>query len=81
MIQEAIQNLTHNRTTVVIAHRLSTIRDVDTIYVLSSGELVESGTHDELLTLRGVYSELHRLQSEGIEPTGSIPDLPAPANA
>ncbi|MGK0485369.1 MAG: ATP-binding cassette subfamily B protein [Myxococcota bacterium] len=81
LIQRGIHTLMQDRTAIAIAHRLSTIRDVDTIYVLSSGELVESGTHDELLTLRGVYSELHRLQSEGIEPTGSIPDLPAPANA
>jgi ATP-binding cassette subfamily B multidrug efflux pump len=81
LIQSGIHTLMQDRTAIAIAHRLSTIRDVDTIYVLSSGELVESGTHDELLTLRGVYSELHRLQSEGIEPTEIIPELPAPVNA
>jgi ATP-binding cassette, subfamily B, multidrug efflux pump len=81
LIQRGIHTLMRDRTAIAIAHRLSTIRDVDTIYVLSSGELVESGTHDELLTLRGVYSELHRLQSEGIERTGISPELPAPVNA
>ncbi|MCP4036826.1 MAG: ABC transporter ATP-binding protein [bacterium] len=68
LIQRGIHTLMENRTAIAIAHRLSTIRDVDTIHVLRGGELVESGTHEQLLALRGAYSELHRLQTEGQEP-------------
>jgi len=50
------------RTSIVIAHRLSTIREADRIIVLHKGELVESGTHDELLALDGLYAALHSLQ-------------------
>jgi ABC-type multidrug transport system fused ATPase/permease subunit len=56
-----------DRTAIAIAHRLSTIRDVDTIHVLLGGEIVESGSHEELLALGGTYSELHRLQNPGRE--------------
>ena len=65
LIQRGIHTLMQDRTSIAIAHRLSTIRDVDTIHVLHSGELVESGSHEELLALDGTYSELHRLQTQG----------------
>ena len=51
-----------NRTTIVIAHRLSTIQNADRIIVLKDGQLVEEGTHGELLALRGEYSGLYHLQ-------------------
>lgn len=63
LIQEALQGLMENRTSIVIAHRLATIQHVDKIYVLKSGEVVESGTHEELLSsTEGVYSKLVKLQ-------------------
>lgn len=67
LIQRGIHTLMSDRTAIAIAHRLSTIRDVDTIHVLLGGELVESGSHEELLALGGTYSELHRLQNPGRE--------------
>ncbi|MFT5441466.1 MAG: ATP-binding cassette subfamily B multidrug efflux pump [Myxococcota bacterium] len=81
LIQLGIHTLMQDRTAIAIAHRLSTIRDVDTIYVLRGGDLVESGTHDELLALEGTYSELHRLQTQGQEvaPPAAAPLTPANA--
>jgi subfamily B ATP-binding cassette protein MsbA len=61
-IQAALDQLVMNRTTLVIAHRLSTIERADRILVMSDGRVVEAGAHAELLALRGVYAELHRLQ-------------------
>jgi ATP-binding cassette, subfamily B, bacterial MsbA len=61
-IQDALDRLVRNRTTLVIAHRLSTIESADRILVMSDGRVVESGAHAELLAQRGVYAELHRLQ-------------------
>ena len=63
-IQEAIKLLTNNKTTLVIAHRLSTIQHVDCIYVMDKGQIVESGTHDELVRADGFYSKLYRMQFE-----------------
>lgn len=63
MVQEALENLMKNRTTVAIAHRLSTIRDADEICVLHEGEIVERGKHEELLKLNGYYKRLCEMQS------------------
>ncbi len=68
LVQQALETLMLGRTTIIIAHRLATIRQVDTIFVLKSGEIVESGSHEELLTYEnGVYSNLVRLQLEPTE--------------
>jgi len=61
-IQAALAQLVRNRTTFVIAHRLSTVEQADRIAVLDAGELVESGTHEELLAREGRYAQLYRLQ-------------------
>jgi len=66
MIQEALERLLERRTAIIIAHRLSTIRNVDRILVLKHGELVEQGSHDELLAREGLYSSLYRLQRLGV---------------
>ncbi|MGB0752205.1 MAG: ATP-binding cassette domain-containing protein, partial [Gammaproteobacteria bacterium] len=60
-IQKALEVLLEGRTAMVIAHRLATIRDADRILVLRGGELVESGTHVELLEKNGLYAELYTL--------------------
>jgi len=67
MIQEALERLLVGRTTIIIAHRLSTIRNVDRILVLNRGRLIESGSHDQLMALDGVYASLYRLQLLGQE--------------
>ena len=61
-IQKAIKNLTGKRTIVAIAHRLSTIREADMILVFHEGEIVERGTHEELLQLKGLYYKMHQAQ-------------------
>ncbi len=65
MIQDALERLLENRTAIIIAHRLSTIRNVDRILVLKHGELVEQGSHEQLLAQKGLYSSLYRLQLLG----------------
>ena len=60
--QSALEELLINKTAIIIAHRLSTIRNVDRILVLKQGELIESGTHDQLLTENGLYASLYKLQ-------------------
>jgi ATP-binding cassette, subfamily B, multidrug efflux pump len=61
-IQEALETLLQDRTAIIIAHRLSTIRSVDRIFVLKQGQLVESGSHEDLLGQNGLYASLYRLQ-------------------
>ena len=61
-IQRSLERITQNRTTIAIAHRLSTIRNADRIYVMEYGQLVEQGTHEELLDRQGVYTNLWRVQ-------------------
>ncbi len=63
LVQEALNRLMKDRTSLVIAHRLSTIQHADVILVLHEGEVVEQGTHDELLEIKGVYNRLIQLQS------------------
>ncbi len=64
LIQHAIEKLISGRTSIVIAHRLSTIRKADKILVLDKGEVKETGSHDELMQLRGFYYQLHKMQFE-----------------
>ena len=61
-IQQALEHVMQNRTTIVIAHRLSTIEKADIILVMEAGEIIERGTHKELLARKGAYSKLHALQ-------------------
>jgi len=61
-VQEALERLMKGRTTIVIAHRLSTIRQADMIHVMDEGRVVQSGTHDQLMTEGGLYASLHALQ-------------------
>lgn len=64
LIQKAMDNLMQNRTSFIIAHRLSTIRNADLILVMREGDIVEQGTHDELLSKGGFYAELYNSQFE-----------------
>ena len=62
LVQEALEDLMHSRTTIVIAHRLSTIINADMICVLHEGQIVEQGKHDELLAKGGYYTQLYNMQ-------------------
>lgn len=62
LVQQALDTLMKDRTTIIIAHRLATIREVDKIYVLENGQVIESGTHAELLTEKGAYKNFIDLQ-------------------
>src|SRR6185295_6247946 len=76
LIQQAIERVMRNRTSIVVAHRLSTIQRADQIIVLHHGEIREQGTHQELLTIRGLYWRLYKLQyADGSRAeTRSLPD-------
>ncbi|MEJ1931614.1 ABC transporter ATP-binding protein [Nostoc sp. NIES-2111] len=65
LVQQALNELLIGRTAIIIAHRLSTIRNVDRIFVLKRGELIEQGSHEQLLNSGGLYSTLHNLQMLG----------------
>ncbi len=64
VVQDALNTLMEGRTSIIIAHRLATIREVDCIYVLDEGRIVEQGTHSELNSIDGIYSALAKLQFE-----------------
>ncbi|MCX7954914.1 MAG: ABC transporter ATP-binding protein/permease [Bacteroidales bacterium] len=66
LVQDAIENLMKNRTSLVIAHRLSTVVNADLILVINNGEIVERGTHEELLAQNGLYRKLHDLQNQHV---------------
>tara|TARA_Y100000389_G_scaffold158171_1_gene159520 strand:+ start:287 stop:2122 length:1836 start_codon:yes stop_codon:yes gene_type:complete len=61
-VQEAIEKLMRNRTVIVIAHRLSTVHNADKIIVLDQGEIIDHGSHDELINRDGIYKQLHNMQ-------------------
>jgi ATP-binding cassette, subfamily B, bacterial MsbA len=62
LVQEALNNVMQNRTTIVIAHRLSTIHKADLIVVLEKGKIVQTGSHNELISQEGLYKQLHNMQ-------------------
>ncbi len=62
LIQQALDDLCNGRTTLVVAHRLSTVKNADEIAVVADGQIIEQGTHDELIALNGEYASLYRLQ-------------------
>ncbi len=66
-IQKALEKLMANRTTLVIAHRLSTIENVDKVVVLDQGQVVQTGTHEELLELPGIYAQLQQSQMQSVD--------------
>ncbi len=74
-IQRSLELVGRGRTVIVIAHRLSTVRHADRIHVLEAGRVVEAGTHDELVSSRGLYAALWRIQ------TGDLQALPVPPAA
>ncbi len=63
LVQNALENMMKNRTSIVIAHRLSTIKNADLIIVMRNGQIVETGNHDSLLAQNGNYKKLIELQS------------------
>ncbi|KAF2415283.1 multidrug ABC transporter ATP-binding protein [Microbacterium sp. B35-04] len=77
LIQRAMSRLREDRTAFVIAHRLSTIRDADLILVMESGSIVEQGSHDELLAVKGAYWRLYNAQFEGAAESDDLVSVPA----
>ena len=68
LVQDALNHLIPDKTTLVIAHRLSTIEHADQVLVFDEGRLVEQGTHKQLLANAGVYAHLHSMQFRNTEP-------------
>jgi ATP-binding cassette subfamily B protein len=64
MVQEAMDTLMKGRTSFIIAHRLSTIKNADIILVMMDGDIIESGSHSELLSRKGFYADLYNSQFE-----------------
>ena len=62
LIQDALRKLTKNRTSIIIAHRLQTIQEADRVLVMDQGQIIELGSHEELLDAKGLYYTLHNLQ-------------------
>ncbi|HKE12017.1 MAG TPA: hypothetical protein VKE73_10640, partial [Myxococcota bacterium] len=81
LIQKALRRLWEGRTALVIAHRLSTIQDVDRIFVLHKGRIVEEGNHEMLLARRGVYHRLYQLQYRAQEARALAPQAAAAGGA
>jgi len=69
-IQRALKEISKGRTTIMIAHRLSTLRDADKLIVIENGKMIESGTHKELLAMKGTYAKLYSLQMESLKIIG-----------
>ena len=67
IVQESLKKMRQGRTTIAIAHRLSTIQDANCIYVLDKGKIIESGSHDELLSRKGTYYRMYQLQAGMME--------------
>ncbi|GMS81294.1 hypothetical protein PENTCL1PPCAC_3469, partial [Pristionchus entomophagus] len=67
LVQAALNEASVGRTTISIAHRLSTLKEMDAIYVIGKGVVVEQGTHEQLLTMSGTYSKMAEKQSLGAE--------------
>jgi subfamily B ATP-binding cassette protein MsbA len=63
LVQKALENMMKNRTSIVIAHRLSTIQNADTIIVMQQGQIIEKGSHEELIEKKGAYNALINMQS------------------
>lgn len=67
IVQEALDSASEGRTCITIAHRLSTIVDADVIFVINGGQVIEKGSHKELLALNGLYHCLYTLQTGGAD--------------
>ncbi|MGH9630858.1 MAG: ATP-binding cassette domain-containing protein, partial [Bryobacteraceae bacterium] len=80
-VREALGRLVEGRTSIIIAHRLSTIQRADRIFVMHKGKLRESGTHQELLAVRGIYWKLYQLQYKDQELRVQFHSSEAPAEA
>jgi len=78
LVQQAMSALRHDRTSFVIAHRLSTIRDADVILVMRDGQIVEQGSHEQLLASGGAYAELYAAQFSGAAIDVDTGEAPAP---
>ena len=80
LVEEAIRTVSKGRTTLIVAHRLSTVRNVDRLIVLDGGQIVESGTHRDLVERGGSYATLYR-QSRGLRPASAQSPLPQVVNS